>query len=59
MLPHAWGIDDLALVLQDKRFTAGGEIDFALTATDRLIGYGGDTLLVNGVAGAAWRAPAP
>ena len=29
-LPNAWGVDDLALVLQDKRFTAAGEIDYSL-----------------------------
>jgi FtsP/CotA-like multicopper oxidase with cupredoxin domain len=31
-LPDAWGVDDLALVLQDKRFTASGQIDYMLGA---------------------------
>ena len=57
-LPHEWGVDDLALVLQDKRFTAAGQIDYNLTADDLINGYAGDRLFVNGVAGAVWQAPA-
>jgi len=56
-LPSAWGVDDLALVLQDKRFTASGQIDYALTASDRLNGYVGDVLLVNGAPMPVWQAP--
>lgn len=56
-LPRTWGIDDLALVLQDKRFDAAGQIDYRLSDDDRLSGYSGDSLLVNGVAGAVWQAP--
>jgi FtsP/CotA-like multicopper oxidase with cupredoxin domain len=56
-LPDTWGVDDLALVLQDKRFTADGRIDYTLTANDRLVGYTGDRLLVNGMFGPTWRAP--
>jgi blue copper oxidase len=56
-LPDKWGVDDLALVLQDKRFTASGEIDYTLTANDQAIGYMGDRLLVNGVLGPVWQAP--
>jgi blue copper oxidase len=57
VLPDTWGIDDVALVLQDKRFTADGRIDYALTANDQLVGYAGDRLLVNGMFGPTWRAP--
>lgn len=57
-LPSLWGVDDLALVLQDKRFTANGRIDYALTANDRVSGYAGDRLLVNGISGPVWDAPA-
>jgi len=57
VLPDTWGVDDLALVLQDKRFTADGGIDYTLTANDRLVGYAGDRLLVNGIFGPTWRAP--
>ena len=56
-LPVTWGVDDLALVLQDKRFTASGQIDYALTASDRLNGYVGDVLLVNGAVAPVWQAP--
>ncbi len=57
VLPDSWGVDDLALVLQDKRFTADGRIDYTLTASDQLLGYTGDRLLVNGMFGPTWRAP--
>ncbi len=56
-LPGTWGVDDLALVLQDKRFTASGQIDYALTANEQLTGYMGDRLLVNGAFGPVWQAP--
>jgi blue copper oxidase len=56
-LPSTWGVDDLALVLQDKRFTASGQIEYALTAGDRLNGYTGDVLLVNGAVKPVWQAP--
>jgi FtsP/CotA-like multicopper oxidase with cupredoxin domain len=57
VLPDAWGVDDLALVLQDKRFAPDGRIDYTLTATDQRVGYAGDRLLVNGMFGPTWRAP--
>ena len=57
VLPVTWGIDDVALVLQDKRFTADGRIDYTLTANDHVVGYAGDRLLVNGMFGPTWRAP--
>lgn len=56
-LPHSWGVDDIALVLQDKRLTSAGQIDYALSAADRQTGYAGGLLLVNGVAGPVWQAP--
>lgn len=56
-LPGSWGVDDLALVLQDKRLSAAGQIDYALTAADRQNGYLGDLFLVNGVAAPVWQAP--
>ncbi len=56
-LPGTWGVDDLALVLQDKRFTASGQIDYALRADEQLTGYMGDRLLVNGAFGPVWQAP--
>ena len=57
VLPDTWGVDDLALALQDKRFTASGQIDYILTANEQITGYTGDRLLVNGVVGPVWQAP--
>lgn len=56
-LPDTWGVDDLALVLQDKRFTASGQIDYTLSSLDRQAGYTGDSLLVNGALSPVWQAP--
>jgi FtsP/CotA-like multicopper oxidase with cupredoxin domain len=57
LLPTTWGVDDVALVLQDKRFSRSGQIDYTLGADDLSRGYQGDRLLVNGVFGATWQAP--
>lgn len=57
LLPHTWGVDDLALVLQDRRFNADGSIDYALTQADKGRGYQGDHLLVNGCFNPLWQAP--
>lgn len=52
-LPSDYGVDDLTLVLQDRRFTRRGQIDLSLSMPDRMMGYLGDTILVNGQVGAA------
>lgn len=56
-LPNNWGVDDVALVLQDKRFDTSGQIDYALTANDLQVGYTGDVLLVNGAVAPVFKAP--
>ncbi len=56
-LPATWGIDDIALIIQDKRFTAAGQIDYTLSANDRVAGYLGNKLLVNGALGPVWEGP--
>lgn len=48
-LPATYGIDDLPLVLQDKRFGRNGELVYEPTMMDLMRGFQGDTLLVNGV----------
>lgn len=48
-LPKQWGIDDVPLIIQDKRFTASGEIDYQLDVMTAAVGWFGDTLLCNGV----------
>ncbi|MDP1900356.1 MAG: multicopper oxidase domain-containing protein [Rubrivivax sp.] len=56
-VPGTWGVDDIAVVLQDKRFTASGQINYALTPGDGQLGYLGDVLLANGAMGAVCQAP--
>jgi blue copper oxidase len=57
VLPHVWGVDDVALVFQDRRLNADGTIDYALTQADQGRGYQGDRLLVNGCHNPLWQAP--
>lgn len=53
-LPSDYGVDDLTLVLQDRRFTRRGQIDLSLSMPERMMGgFLGDTILVNGQVGAA------
>ncbi len=51
-LPSTYGVDDLPLVIQDKRFSADGTHPYSagnsLPMRDRVAGLKGDTLLVNG-----------
>lgn len=47
-LPVTYGVDDLPLTLQDKRFGRSGEPTYAPTMMDLMHGFLGDTLLVNG-----------
>ena len=49
MLPKQWGIDDIPLIIQDKRFDKQGEIDYQLDVMSAAVGWFGDTLLCNGV----------
>ncbi|HAT1610247.1 TPA: multicopper oxidase CueO [Raoultella planticola] len=48
LLPKQWGIDDVPVIVQDKRFTAAGEIDYQLDMMSAAAGWFGDTLLANG-----------
>ncbi|WP_434586337.1 multicopper oxidase CueO [Klebsiella sp. R390] len=48
LLPKQWGIDDVPVIVQDKRFTAAGEIDYQLDIMSAAVGWFGDTLLTNG-----------
>jgi FtsP/CotA-like multicopper oxidase with cupredoxin domain len=57
-LPATYGIDDLPIVLQDKRFGRSGELAYELTMMDMMHGFRGDTLLVNGVIGPLAKVPA-
>jgi FtsP/CotA-like multicopper oxidase with cupredoxin domain len=57
-LPGAYGVDDLPLVLQDKRFGRDGAPLYAPTMMDLMHGFRGETLLVNGAIGPVARVPA-
>jgi blue copper oxidase len=56
-LPTTYGVDDLPIVLQDKRFGRNGELVYEPGMMDMMHGFRGDTLLVNGAAGPAARVP--
>lgn len=47
-LPKQWGVDDIPLILQDKRFTPDGQIDYQLDVMSAAIGWFGDRLFTNG-----------
>jgi len=47
-LPHRYGVDDIPVIVQDKRFTSSGQFTLA---TRGFVGSLGDTVLVNGTAG--------
>ena len=57
-LPAAYGVDDLPLALQDKRFGRNGEIVYEPDIMDMMHGFQGDTLVVNGVIGPVASVPA-
>jgi FtsP/CotA-like multicopper oxidase with cupredoxin domain len=57
-LPATYGVDDLPIMLQDKRFGRNGELVYAPTMMDIMHGFQGDTLLVNGAIGPVANVPA-
>ena len=50
-LPISYGVDDLTLVLQDRRFDRQGRIDYGLSMPDQMMGFMGNVILVNGQLG--------
>ena len=48
-LPKEYGIDDIPLAIQDKRFDANGQIDYSPTTMEVRMGYKSDVMMVNGV----------
>jgi blue copper oxidase len=47
-LPSRWGIDDIPLIIQDRRFTADGQFFDRMNIIAVVNGYVGDVALVNG-----------
>jgi len=56
-LPSTWGVDDLALVLQDRDFDAAGKPVRPPVGQTLEHGFRGATMIVNGTADAATRVP--
>jgi FtsP/CotA-like multicopper oxidase with cupredoxin domain len=57
-LPVTYGVDDLPLVLQDKRFGRGGTLVYDPDMMDLMHGFQGDTLIMNGAIAPVARVPA-
>lgn len=47
-LPHTWGVDDIPLILQDRRIAASGQLLYMTAGMTDLMGMKGDRFLVNG-----------
>lgn len=47
-LPQRWGLDDIPLVLQDKRLDARDQLDYQLDVMSAAVGWFGDLMLTNG-----------
>ncbi|WP_417692410.1 multicopper oxidase domain-containing protein [Roseibium sp.] len=47
-LPNSYGIDDLAIVIQDRRFDSSGKLSYDLGMMDLMHGFTGETITVNG-----------
>ena len=47
-LPSRWGVDDIPLILQDRRFNKDGSFFHRFNLVAVTTGYIGDTMLVNG-----------
>lgn len=48
-LPRTYGVDDIPLVIQDRRFDASGQIDYSPSRMEIMRGYRGGERIVNGV----------
>ncbi|MGM0534205.1 MAG: multicopper oxidase family protein [Campylobacterota bacterium] len=47
-VPHEYGVDDIPLVIQDRRFDKNGQFDYVSSMHDRMMGVTGDVFLING-----------
>jgi bilirubin oxidase len=47
-LPSDYGVDDIPLVIQDRRFDTDGNFEYITNIGDVELGYMGDVILVNG-----------
>lgn len=56
-LPSDYGVDDLTLVLQDRRFDGSGRMVYDLSMMDVMHGFTGDVMLINGQVGVVAAVP--
>ena len=47
-LPSDYGVDDIPLIVQDRRFRSDGQFQYVSMMPDRMMGMKGDVVLVNG-----------
>ena len=47
-LPSEYGVDDIPLIIQDRRFNRDGSFDYPSSMPDAMMGYKGNVILVNG-----------
>lgn len=47
-LPSEYGVDDIPLMIQDRRFNPDGNFDYLSSMFDTTMGYKGNVILVNG-----------
>ncbi len=48
-LPHAWGEDDIPVIIQEKRLDNSNQIDYTIDEITAAVGWFGDLPLTNGV----------
>lgn len=47
-LPSEWGVDDIPLIIQDRTFDGSGQFAYSSAGPNRMMGFRGDRILVNG-----------
>jgi blue copper oxidase len=57
-LPRRYGVDDIPLVIQDRRFDSEGRLSYLQSPMDVMRGMLGNRVLVNGALSATMRVPA-
>ncbi|MBL4733407.1 MAG: multicopper oxidase domain-containing protein [Rhizobiaceae bacterium] len=56
-IPNSYGVDDLTLVLQDRRFDENGQMIYMQNMMDVMHGFTGDTMVINGQVGSVASVP--
>jgi len=47
-LPNTWGIDDIPVIIQDKKLNKQNQIDYRIDVMSAAVGWFGDMILANG-----------